>query len=316
VASPTGLAEFARNYGRLFNGATFYRYIAGSHGPETIVRAGWPYDFGWLDALSLVVFAGSVVVLCREIRRSARVADCGLLLGWLATSGGFLLVAGPEALRPHWERYGLCLILPGALLVARAASILIARPGWPGRIATATCVMGAWLMLFDFGSSYFGFIHRTGGESQETFRTAAVEPKQAAFAEILAGRVSDRATSIVVSEWWNYWPLAYLALAEPDISVVWKKTSATAAVDWVAANTTEQVSNTDTAALTFAADEARCWYVDFAESASQAQHRAELVDELGGWNERFVLDYAGRPTLVLFVPRGTEPTRPAIEHRP
>jgi hypothetical protein len=315
AVSPAGLVEFARNYGRLFNGVTVYRYLAGSHGPETAVGASWPYDFGWLDLLTLVAFAGSACVLCREIKRFERVADAGLLLGWLTTSVGFLLIAGPEAIRPHWERYGLCLILPGTLVVARAASILTARPGWPGRMAAATCLMSAWLLLIDFGSSYFGFIHRTGGESQQTFRTAAVEPKQAAFHAILAGRTPDRATHIVASEWWNYWPLAYLASAEPNVSVVWKKTSATAAVDWVAASNAEQTSS-NTATIKPEAIEAHYWYVDFAESPAQVQHREELVDELGGWQERFVLDYADRPTLVLFAPLVSKPTRQEFEHRP
>ncbi|MBX3411839.1 MAG: glycosyltransferase family 39 protein [Pirellulales bacterium] len=272
ATSPAGLGEFARNYGRLFQGTTIYRYIAGSHGAETITSPAWPYDFGWLDGLTLALFAGSAVLVGLELRRKNDAADWGLLAGWLATTGGFLLVAGPEAIRPHWERYGLCLLLPGVLLVTRASALLL-RPGRSGRLATVALLALAWLMLADFHASYFHFMHQTGGESQQTFRTAAVEPKQAVLDRILTRHQSGAPAQIVAGEWWNYWPLAYLASDDREISVVWE------------------------------ADDNRPsderWYVDFADSEAHLQHRRELADRWEDVVESSVLDYAGRPILVL-----------------
>jgi len=211
-------------------------------------------------------------VVCRELLRRNSAVDWGLLLGWLATTGGFLLVAGPEAIRPHWERYGLCLVLPGALLIARAAVILL-RPGFAGRAATIGMLAVAWLLLADFRASYFTFVHRTGGESQQTFCTAEVEPKQAAFDLILAAGKTNVPTQIVAGEWWNYWPLAYLATKYPQVSVVREPAT----------------SHTP----------CERWYVDFSGSEEHLQHRRTLVEQQGEAREQSVLDYAGRPILVL-----------------
>lgn len=288
--SPVTLGEFVRNYGRLFNGTTVYRYIAGSNGIETIVGDRWPLDFGWIDAATLAVFACSAIVLCRELRHAPRAADCGLLLGWLSTTLGFLLVAGPEALRPHWERYGLCLVLPGALLVARATSILWLERAAFGRTAALVGLTIAWFLVCDFGASYFAFIHRTGGESQETFRTASVEPKQAALDTVLAHRAANRTTRVVVGEWWNYWPLAYLASGQSDVFVVWNES---------------EIAN-GTSASVHTAGATDLWFVDYAGSETHLRHRKVLVDERQGWHERFILDYARRPTLVLFAPNSLD----------
>jgi Dolichyl-phosphate-mannose-protein mannosyltransferase len=315
AVTPSGLAEFVRNHARLFNGTTVYRYIAGSHAVETVMEDGWPIDFGWLDAATLAVFAGAAFVLCREIRRANSITDGGLIVGWLCTTCGFLLVAGPEAIRPHWERYGLCLILPEALIVARATTILIVRPSAFGRTATLVALATAWLLLFDFGVSYFGFIHRTGGESQETFRTAAIEPKQAALDEMLAERTPEQAVRIVAGEWWNYWPLAYLASAQPDVSVCWNETDATGAVSPRRESGAAHASGGTLASKPFTG-QAAVWFVDYAGSEAHARHRRELVDELGAWRERFILDYAGRPTLVLFEPRASARASTSVRPAP
>ena len=46
---------------------------------------------------------------------------------------GLLCVAGPQALRPHAERWGLCLIVPGTLFLARGLTAWIEwMPGSDG----------------------------------------------------------------------------------------------------------------------------------------------------------------------------------------
>jgi hypothetical protein len=70
--------------------------------------------------------------------------DGCLVAGWAIMLGGFYLVAGPQSIAPHYERYGLCLIAPAIVLLGRgfvawlggshalrpqAATALIVLPG-------------------------------------------------------------------------------------------------------------------------------------------------------------------------------------------
>ena len=98
---------------------------------------------------------------------------------------GFYAFAGPQALRPHVERWGLCLIVPGTLVLARGLTCMDldaedamgddrrSQPPWQALLAS-------------FYSNYFGEFARTGGRSHLTYVTAATEPKQQALEHILA----------------------------------------------------------------------------------------------------------------------------------
>ena len=200
--------EFAANNARLFNGVTVYHYFSGAR-PATV-----PYDVGFVV---LVVAALSGFLLTPASRRSR--LDYPLIFACTGTWLGFYAFAGPEALRPHFERWGLCLIVPGTLVLARGVATSIEsmpRLRWP-TIATATLVAAA--MLASFYVNYFREFATTGGRSHLTYVTAAIEPKQQALDDILHRSPGLGAVTIVTRQWWLRWPMAYLATPHRNVSV-------------------------------------------------------------------------------------------------
>jgi hypothetical protein len=215
VIDPSQWAEFVVNYARLFSGVTVYRYFSGAE-PLVIV-----YD----AAFAMIAIATGLGVW-RSRRAHSRQAhandtDIALLVAFAATWLLFFAFAGPEAIRPHQERWGLCLIVPGTLVLARGLA------GWIGTgevsfrrppIAVAGIIAAALLVSFDV--NYFREFATTGGRSHQTYVTASPEPKQQALALILARRAPGDRVTIVAQQWWHYWPLAYLARGEGKVSVM------------------------------------------------------------------------------------------------
>ena len=108
--------EFAVNNARLFNGVTIYHYFSGAR-PATV-----PYDLG---VVIVIVAAFWGFLLTPAARRS--LLDYGLILACATMWMAFYVFAGPQALRPHAERWGLCLIVPGTLFLARGLAAWIER---------------------------------------------------------------------------------------------------------------------------------------------------------------------------------------------
>lgn len=220
LVDPKGVPNFAVLYPRLLSGGTIYRYIAGSQS-----WLQWPNredaDGPGIDVVLFwcLLAAAIVGVLKRRPNGRIRWEDRALVSAWGLTVVAFWLLAGPRALVPGVERSSLCLLAPTVILAARGASRLhtVSPAAWRSSLAIA--VLAGWFVLADFREHYFGLIERTGGRSEQTFRTAEVEPKQAALQIILEHR-RPGTTWIVVSEWWNYWPIEYFAMVEEDIRVV------------------------------------------------------------------------------------------------
>jgi len=230
LLAPHEAAEFVRHYLRLFSGATVYQYIAGSMRPE----AG---EFSWMlaahDLAALVVavlIAGTWwTMLRRKVRRQPLAepdgvtnADVCLAFAGALMVSGFFLVAGPKAIAPHYERYAICLVAPGALLAARAASWRVdaaKSPTVQWRLAAGLACAGGALLASCY-LHYFDFMIRTGGASHVAFRAAEVDPKEQALRTILARREESQPVYIVASSWWSYWPLAYLATGETAVYVL------------------------------------------------------------------------------------------------
>ena len=120
---------------------------------------------------------------------------------------------------PAKKRFAICLIAPGVLLLARAAVCLWDAASARWRVLLTATTLAGWLMLADFQAHYFRFIRDTGGQSHLTFRTGPIEPKQAALQYIASRTPAGEETWIVASEWWNRWPLQYLALSNPALYV-------------------------------------------------------------------------------------------------
>ena len=171
--------EFAANNVRLFNGITVYHYFSGAR-PWAL-----PYDAG--------VVVAAVLVL-----------------------GAF---AGPQALRPHAERWGLCLLVPASLVLARGIGAWIEHVPRLRWASIGTASLAAAALLGSFYVNYFRAFATTGGRSHLTYVTASIEPKQQALSRILNRGAGSTRVEIATQQWWLYWPIAYLATPHPTVSV-------------------------------------------------------------------------------------------------
>ena len=200
--------EFAANNARLFNGVTIYHYFSGAR-PPTV-----PYDAGFV----VVVVAALCGFLVTPVARRTAL-DYGLIIACTATWVGFYAFAGPQALRPHFERWGLCLIAPGTLVLARGLAAWIERKPRMRRLTIAAATLVAASLLRSFYVNYFEEFATTGGRSHLTYVTATTEPKQQALEHILARSAGPGRVTIATRQWWLAWPIAYLASGHPDVSV-------------------------------------------------------------------------------------------------
>jgi hypothetical protein len=208
LAHPSSWFEFFVNYGRLFDGVVVYHYLSD---PRLV---SIPSDLGFALAAPAIV-CGLVMALVRE--RSA--IDAGLVAAWMAMTLLFFTVAGPEALRPNFERWGLCLIAPGTFVIARGiAGWIDAVPGRRAWTIGIPCALAAGLL----GAFYLDFVRpfeTYGGRAHATFVTARPEPKEQALDAILARRTGNEPVLIVGQLWWQFYPIAYLAQPHAGVTV-------------------------------------------------------------------------------------------------
>jgi hypothetical protein len=200
--------EFAANNARLFNGVTIYHYFSGARPPT------FPYDAGFVV---VVVAALWGFLLMPAARRTP--LDYRLIFACTTMWVGFYAFAGPQALRPHFERWGLCLIAPGTLVLARGLTAWIERTPRTRWLTIAASTLVATSLLGSFYANYFEEFATTGGRSHLTYVTAATEPKQQALEHILARSAGPDRVAIVTQQWWLVWPIAYLATEHPNVSV-------------------------------------------------------------------------------------------------
>ncbi len=273
------LLAFMQNYVRLFSGATVYTYLAGVD-----AAAGADAALAWLPLACNLVLAGFLVVavagLAARLHGASDWRDVCLLAGWFVMLAGFFIVAGPRAIAPHFERYGICLVAPGALVLARGIAYWVEAKRARWRVAAAVLLVAAWLFPVTFYLGYFAFIEGTGGCSHRAFRTAAVEPKQAAYEHVLQQRSGP--ARIVADDWWTYWPLAYLASMTDDVRVVCREP-----LPGVATETDQPPPGEDL----------ETWYVTFAPTAGGGEAAAKLENRPVDVPRAVIDDYAGRPLL-------------------
>ncbi len=275
---PRDLGPFVGGYLRLFSGTTIYQFISGA-GLAT-PEAGWYEHTTWACNLGFGLLA--LFALCGFVRRlghAPAATDVCLAFGWLAMLAVFFVVAGPRALAPHFERYAVCLIAPGALVVSRGLGWWIDRSRVDGNRLLVALALAAWLWPASFYVNYFRSFVERGGMSHWTFRTGEKDPKSSALELVLAKRQGP--TEIVCHEWWSYWPLAYLAFRESDVQVVtWEK--------WH----DDQRGRGDRAAET--------WFVEYGGSSGTYEARRAVAGTKARWYP--VIDYGHRPTIWVIGP--------------
>jgi Dolichyl-phosphate-mannose-protein mannosyltransferase len=316
VTDSSDYAAFAVNFGRLLSGATVYQYVAGSIAPATEnehFSGTLPFELaaglialflGWGIYKQLKDWRRSHVDEPEEsssadrIRSNVARARAALFVGSSLSLFAFFLVAGPAAIAPHFERYGICLIGPGAILAALAIEWWIDRRHGTGLAAAAIAVLCGWGLLAGFQVNFFKFIERTGGESHLTFRTAALEPKAAAI-EFIRQRSSH--ARVLASQWWIYWPLKYLSFDRPIFSSRQGETRIGRSRDAEQSGIVVEPY----------ADLRRCvaglpdqgeplWIVEFTGTPACDAARQWGRDQQLSISESTIDDFAGRPLLSVF----------------
>ena len=280
---PVELGHFIRNYLRLFSGTTVYEFISGLGFLEA--NETW---FAYLPPACDLLFGcaaiGGLLGISWRLSRRPTICDVALVLGWLTMLLGFFLVAGPGAIAAHHERYGICLIAPGALVMSRGLAWWIDEHQPRRQMFAAALAVAAWLWPVSFYFGYFAFFEKTGGCSHPTFRTAAVEPKSQALRFILERRKATESTRIVCREWWNYWPLEYLAGGQDNVRVLtWEQWQ-----DTDRSSNTRQVENT--------------WFVEFADTPSEIEVLHGLQKAGVKVQAQTIYDYAHRPLISIIGP--------------
>jgi hypothetical protein len=271
---------FAQNYLRLFSGTTVFEFICGLNADAS--PATWPARLEFACDLAFgCVAAVALWGMVRRLQSSPAANDIALVVGWLAMLFGFFVVAGPNAIAPHHERYAICLIAPAALVMSRGLCWWIDDVRSGSRRAAAVLAIAAWLWPASFYFGYFYFVEQTGGRSHPTFRTAAVEPKQQALDFILERDGSASRVCIVCHDWWNYWPLAYLAHGKQNVRVIpWS--------EWQNSNPRSKV-----------AEGCHTWFVAFAGTSGE-QELLQMLDEAGLIVHReTIYDFGGRRLLSV-----------------
>lgn len=206
ITQPWRFSLFALGVARLWSGHTIYRYIVGSLSEGTSLTL----DVGALGVLSLFGILG-----CSAAWRARNHRRLGLYGGLTAAAGLVWMLAGEVPVTPASERYGTFLLVPVALSLSLAMHDVLRQRVLALRFVP---LLISGLLLVGFESSYLSPLERTGGHGEFAFRTAINEPKKTAFEAV---RESSPGATIATDDFFLYYPLAYLALDAPDLSVVW-----------------------------------------------------------------------------------------------
>lgn len=291
IATPSEFGLFVARYVELLSGVTVYRFIPGS------LPSG---NAGLLPMLNVwLLNLGICGVICLSIFGWLRRSDdsislkFALLAGWALTVLGFFLVAGPDAIAPHFERYGICLIAPTVLVLSWGLASLISSSktnprqlAW-GMTAFAIC------SLVGFYTLYFEQFRRTGGESHRAFRTAEQEPKVSLLQHVrlvgaYPGIESCPRMTLATSEWWTYWPLRYLSREHDEVDVV----------QW---SNDEELKD-----LLEYSDQSRVLFVEFVGQSTLGRVREGLFARSHRFDELQLSDAGGLPLLTTVSPRAEE----------
>ena len=196
-------AEFARLFGDLLTGETVYLYLVGKGMGSIAAPLAW---------LTIGLLA---LLLLRGINFRRFDLKQAVLLGWVASLGAFFILAGPIAIRPHFERYGFVLIAPTALAMAVMVAPYAARRWFQWlAAATASAALAGFLLFFVLPLS------KGTDEAHRSFRTGPVEPKAAA-ATALRSLATKGPIEVLPEDYWLHLPVDYL-LQDQGIRLRWR----------------------------------------------------------------------------------------------
>ena len=204
LVDPDQYVEFARRFGDLLTGETVYLYIVGK---------GMGFIAGPLAWLTVALL---VALLLRRLDIRRFDVRQGVMLGWIATLAAFFVIAGPVAIRPHFERYGFVLIAPTVMAMAVMLAPLARRRWfqWSAGGAGAAAMAG-FLLCFMMPLS------NGTDNAHQSFRTGTVEPKAAA-ATALKALAAKGPIDVLPEDYWLYMPVKYL-LDDQPVRLRWRK---------------------------------------------------------------------------------------------
>jgi hypothetical protein len=210
MRSPADLMRFVIDFGRLLNGTTVYRFISGGVQGNAIDVS---------DLLTWTILFAAIYGFVQRIKSERNWADGRLAIGLLLSVVGFFIVAGPDGVEPHFERYALWMIVPTVLVLSRGAGwwLCEARSTRPTAIAMTATVIG--LLLASCDRYYFHVFATSGGDSHLAFATGDVDPKERALNEILSSSEPSTPITIISGNWWTRLPIEYLSAKEPRVRV-------------------------------------------------------------------------------------------------
>ncbi len=277
---------FSVLYLDFLSGTTIYRFVSG-----TSDGSDWAAAVGRLLVLGVLCAAGVGFARQWKNRDSRKPSLWGpVLWGYAVSLLGFFLIAGPEAIQPHYERYAMVLI-PGLVVL-----VSVGLQGWLFPSGARSAAVFRWsalavaaLWLTTFHLNYLSSIRATGGESHLAFRTAGVDPKEAALREIVASGDGRSPIVIVAGQWWNYWPLKYLAYRYPHVEVIGLDQAEQLAAELVADDRSDRI-----------------WFVEFHGSPQQLAVQAQLRSSGFEVHETTFNDYGGAPVVGVLQPRAVE----------
>ena len=202
--SPSDWLSVVHGVLRLFAGVTTATHIAGPV-PTTARHAA--------EVFAALLFVVPVLVGWRRLADDRAHQFAWLAAGVACSLVVFQIVALPGSFEAPTERYAMFLLSPLIVLCAMAMEAMMQdrpRTAWP---AMSLAVAGLFAVLV---GTYFVPIVTRGGESQPSFKTGVLEPKDAAFAFLLEASRSADVVRVVAENWGLYWSLRYLAWPERD----------------------------------------------------------------------------------------------------
>jgi hypothetical protein len=199
-------ADVLVHFVQLFSGTTSFRYVAGSAYGNLALLA----DLATGAAMFVALAFGS-----RPLWREGG-PKLAAAAGLAVSLAGAVLVAGPEILHPHFERYGLFVVAPTVVVFVFLCESSQTLAGRPWRLLAAAS-LGGWFLLGIYTVQFHDFFLETGGRNEYAFRTGPNEPKAAAYAVIQRDREPDEPVSVVASSWWNHYPIRYLMASHGNL---------------------------------------------------------------------------------------------------
>jgi 4-amino-4-deoxy-L-arabinose transferase-like glycosyltransferase len=299
-------------------------------------------DWAWLDGVALAIAALLVAALaCRtwRLQRAGRSGylpqdqqdgdtrrpDAFLLIGFGLALLPFYWGVGHMALQPGYERYALWMVAPGALIAARGYHALLESARQKPQAHFKYAVAGAGLtapavLLGGFFVQYFQTFSQDGGRAHFTFRTARDEPKLLALREVLAwqkqvlshksavNNQADNRLWIVTADWWNYQPLRYLTLKNPNVHVVPQDRISLRMERFRQQNQAnrqmktqrpESMTGFNNSEYETALRAGQVWFVGFAQSPASALFLRHLHRRGLRFEKRVRRDNGGKPLMLM-----------------